>query len=264
MTTEFQKALILTTPPISGKRVRDAQWLLAGHNVFSSSSQSSQHIATLTGRIDGVYGPVTAGAVKDAKFYLGYDTPDINTAFGQTLYEYLTGGIKLPQDYETRRAKRIQTPAKIKALEWAVTQIGVKEEPSGSNDTPYGKWYGENGVPWCAIFVSYGINYALGTLNHPVWKYAYVPSVAQDAALGRNHMSLTYAPQPGDLVTYNWDGPNCHIEFYGHDLGNGSFSAIGGNTGPNIPSSNGGIVCSSVRYENNVSHFVRLNLPLAA
>src|SRR5262245_32130016 len=42
-----------------------------------------------------------------------------------------------------------------KALERAINEIGTKESPPESNLTPYGDWYGEDGVPWCAIFVSW-------------------------------------------------------------------------------------------------------------
>ncbi len=34
-------------------------------------------------------------------------------------------------------------------------QIGTKEDPMGSNRTKYGAWYGMDGQPWCAMFVSY-------------------------------------------------------------------------------------------------------------
>jgi hypothetical protein len=31
--------------------------------------------------------------------------------------------------------------------------LGLKESPANSNRTPFGKSFGWNGVPWCAIFV---------------------------------------------------------------------------------------------------------------
>src|SRR5262245_57358583 len=46
-------------------------------------------------------------------------------------------------------------PIREAALTRAVTQLGAKESPSGSNLTKYGDWYGENGVPWCAIFCTW-------------------------------------------------------------------------------------------------------------
>ncbi|MBR3171305.1 MAG: hypothetical protein IKF22_08675, partial [Lachnospiraceae bacterium] len=38
-------------------------------------------------------------------------------------------------------------------LKVAASQIGVTESPKNSNRTKYGKAFGENGVPWCAIFL---------------------------------------------------------------------------------------------------------------
>lgn len=255
---EFSRSLILTTPHLTGKKVKDAQWLLVGHNAFSQKPQVEPPVSTLTGRLDGEYGPVTAGATKEAKFELGYPVSKINNVFDQELYDLLTGHTKLPTGYMQERTTRLKKPVKLKALEFAITQIGTKEDPYGSNHQKYGKWYQEDGVPWCAIFDSYCINEALGTLDKPTWKYAYVPTIAQDAAEGKNHMSLTHAPEPGDLVTYNFSEPNCHVAFYEKDLGSGSFSDVGGNTGPSN-FSNGGEVARSTRYMSEVSHFIRLS-----
>lgn len=257
--TEFTNPLILTTPYMSGQKVKDAQWLLAGHNVFSSSGVAHP-LHTLTGQLDGQYGPVTAGAVKEAKYELGYPEASVDTVFGQVLYDYLTGKLHLPAQNITNRAQRLAVPNKVKALEYAITQIGVHENPAYSNNTPYGVWYGFDYVPWCAIFASYCINEALGILANPVWKYSYVPAIAAAAALGQNHMSLTYSPYPGDLVTYNWDGPNAHVEFFEHFNADGSFSAVGGNTGAGNTYSYGGEVCRNMRYYSQVSHFIRLSI----
>ncbi len=41
------------------------------------------------------------------------------------------------------------------ALEVAGSQEGVAERPRGSNRTPYGEWFGFNGVAWCSIFVAW-------------------------------------------------------------------------------------------------------------
>ena len=40
----------------------------------------------------------------------------------------------------------------------AVSQIGYEEQPV--NKTMYGKWYGLDGAPWCAMFVSWVFNEA--------------------------------------------------------------------------------------------------------
>jgi len=40
-------------------------------------------------------------------------------------------------------------------LQVAMRQQGQKETPPGSNKSKYGNWYGMDGQPWCAMFVSY-------------------------------------------------------------------------------------------------------------
>jgi hypothetical protein len=42
-----------------------------------------------------------------------------------------------------------------RALAEALRHVGVRESPPGSNRTMFGRWFGVDGVPWCAIFVSY-------------------------------------------------------------------------------------------------------------
>ncbi len=42
----------------------------------------------------------------------------------------------------------------MSVVEIAKAEIGYTEEGS-SNDTKYGKWYGLNNNPWCAMFVSW-------------------------------------------------------------------------------------------------------------
>jgi hypothetical protein len=42
-----------------------------------------------------------------------------------------------------------------KALMQARKFVGVREHPPGSNRTPFGRWFGVDGEPWCAIFLSY-------------------------------------------------------------------------------------------------------------
>lgn len=40
-----------------------------------------------------------------------------------------------------------------KVLEIAEAQVGVREDPAGSNRQKYGEAYGVNGVPWCIQFL---------------------------------------------------------------------------------------------------------------
>lgn len=67
----------------TGQKVKDAQWLLIGHNIFK--------IATLHEVIDGHFGPNTAKACHDMKWRLGYATGNCDPTFGDDLYDYLVG-----------------------------------------------------------------------------------------------------------------------------------------------------------------------------
>jgi len=46
----------------------------------------------------------------------------------------------------------------MSVVEIAKAEIGYAE--TGNNDTKYGKWYGLNNNPWCAMFVSWCFNQA--------------------------------------------------------------------------------------------------------
>ena len=56
-----------------------------------------------------------------------------------------------------------------KFLDVALSQVGYKE--SKNNMTKYGKWYGMDGQPWCAMFVSWCAN-EVGVLDQLIPKYA--------------------------------------------------------------------------------------------
>ena len=253
----YSTPLALTTPHMRGQKVKDAQWLLAGHNDWHDKPSP---IHTYYGRIDGEYGPATAGASKRAKYWLGYPAAQLSSTFGELLFNLLTGESKLSPEFlanRQARLKKAENPVKLKALHLAEAEVGTKESPFGSNCQKYGQWYGMNCCPWCAIFVSWCISHS----GHE-WKYSYVPNIHADAIRGRNGMSVTYHPEPGDLVCYTFAGQiDCHTAFFHSwvNQGAGTFYDVGGNTG-SINYSNGGEVMKSTRYTSNVSAFVRLTL----
>ena len=98
-----------------------------------------------------------------------------------------------------------------RALAEALRHVGVREEPPGSNRTMFGRWFGVDGVPWCAIFASYCFDVGAGVVLCRGWAgagvtargVAYVPTLAAWLrATGR----AVDDPEPGDLVVYDWDG----------------------------------------------------------
>src|SRR5258708_6864562 len=87
----------------------------------------------------------------------------------------------------------------------AAAEDGTKENPANSNRTQYGEWYGINGQPWCAIFVSWVYHFAnhpLGTIDSPKG-YHYCPSAYN---FWKANNRLTSSPQLGDIVLFDWDG----------------------------------------------------------
>src|SRR5258708_33541862 len=72
------------------------------------------------------------------------------------------------------------------ALAEALRHVGVRETPPGSNRTMFGRWFGADGVPWCAIFASYCFDVGAGVVLCRGWHgdrvgargVAYVPTLA--------------------------------------------------------------------------------------
>jgi hypothetical protein len=251
--SEFEQPLLLTTPHITGQRVKDAQYLLAGHDRFPGLATYKD------GAIDGDYGPLTAQAVKRAKFWLGYPLSACTPVFGQTVYEYLRPSKwrPLPDAYrklrETRLEAAAQTPGQV-ALDYAAQFIGYHEDPLGSNRTQFGAWYGFNGVAWCAIFESY----CFGHTGRPSYRYAAVEQIYHDALYGRNGLQIVRAPQPGDIACYAHNGdPYAHTGFYDHHLNDREFVDLSGNTS-SADFANGGYVERHTRQLATVTAFVRV------
>jgi hypothetical protein len=148
------------------------------------------------------------------------------------------------------------------ALAAAQGQVGYCESPPGSNQNKFGSWYGMNGEPWCAMFVTWAFEAGTAAGSESFAKgsyYAYVPYVVSDAQAGRRGLTLTSSPQPGDLVCYDWDGGGAdHIGIFKE--GNAtSWRAIEGNTSTGN-NSNGGQVMDRQRsrYDAAQVWFVRV------
>jgi CHAP domain len=253
MAKQYDTPLQLTSPHMVGQKVKDCQWLLSGHNRYDGLATYKD------GAVDGDYGPLTAQATYKAKYWLGYPDKSLDKSFGQTLYEYLLkDGQPLPPDYVSRRKTRLAAIASnpgSKALDQALTQLGTKEQPAGSNRQKYGLWYGMNGVPWCSIFVSW--SFAQG--GYSMFRYSYVPFVHGDAVACKNRLSVVRTPRPGDAVCFSWGSvKDAHIGFFEKWLVQGStFQTVEGNTG-SASFNNGGAVERGTRYVSQVSAFVRV------
>jgi hypothetical protein len=122
-----------------------------------------------------------------------------------------------------------------RALAEALRHVGVREIPPGSNRTMFGRWFGADGVPWCAIFASYCFDVGAGVVLCRGWHgagvgprgVAYVPTLsAWLRATGR----VVDDPAPGDLVVFDWDGglPD-HAGLVVRALADGRIETVEGN-----------------------------------
>jgi len=251
---QYTNPLRLVTPHMKGDRVKDAQYLMKGNNPFSGLATYKD------GELDGDYGVLTAQATKRAKYWLGYPNSEIDTSFGQKIYEFLNGKKQLPKDYKARRAERIRTFALqetrgLRAYKEALKHLGYKEEPRhGVNDNMFGRWYGWNWVAWCAIFESY----CFARTGWPAFRYAAVERIYADAVANQKGMFVIRSPRQGDIVGYRIGGdPFAHTAFFDHWVDSDTFVDLGGNTGPtNI--SNGGMVLQQQRSTSMVRYYVRV------
>lgn len=240
------RTLELTSPALRGPDVKAAQKTLKT-NKFGSF---------YLGDIDGEYGPLTANATRDAKFYIGWQVKAITNSYGDSLDHVLTGKTKLTKGQEQRRKQRIKVPPaagkRRKMLDEAISHIGKKESPANSNICQFSKWYGITG-PWCAMFVSYcGVRVGLTAFDRSS-RWAYCPYMVADALAGRNGLRArgrNEAPQPGDIVLFDWggDGVADHVGIFEKGT-RSSFTSIEGNTSLSNDS-NGGEVMRRQRSSN--------------
>ena len=148
------------------------------------------------------------------------------------------------------------------ALTVAASQLGVTEDPPGSNRVRYWPEVGQpigstNGWAWCAAFVTWCLLRVGVDLRALVsWPYQCQRIMLWAKATGR---WKTTDPQPGDLVLYCWDGTG-HASHIGiHErIVDGLYQAIEGNTSPtNVGSqSNGGGVFRRVRSRSMILGWV--------
>ena len=237
--------LHVTSPTMAGADVLDVQQRLSAAGYQA-------------GVLDGMYGPTTATAVRTFQKDHGLGVDGV--VGSQTLAALQTA---------RPGAEPRPSPLGLAALAEAVKHVGVKEEPPDSNKTPFGVWFGVDGVAWCNTFVSYcfarGANYIIangftgGAGVYPGKGCTYVPTT--EAWLRATGMWLGRVPPlPGDIAIYNWDGgePD-HIGIVARYLGNGDFEAIEGNTAIGNDS-NGGEVMRRVRNLLQVDGFGRVTV----
>jgi len=157
-----------------------------------------------------------------------------------------------------------------RALAKAISQLGVKESPYGSNEVKYTSWYQMVG-PWCAMFCTWCFELAaqeLGKDSPSFVKgsyYAYVPYVVADGRAKRRGLSIAGEVKPGDLVAYNWDGSSDsgydHIGIFEKWTGGRTFTAIEGNTSTSSDSNGGQVQRRTRDAQGQATTFIRVAEP---
>ena len=146
---------------------------------------------------------------------------------------------------------------RLKLIDIARAELGTKENPPDSNRTKYGEWFGLNGLPWCAIFVSWCYAHA----GHTITGVGHPRGFASCQAMlkwARENGKLVKDPTAGDIVLFDWNGDG-RVEHTGIFLswkGDVMFTCIEGNTSI-LNDSNGGEVMIRNRKRHN-AYFVRL------
>lgn len=140
----------------------------------------------------------------------------------------------------------------------AIGELGYKESPANSNKTKYGKAYGMDGQPWCAMFVWWCFDKAKASkLFFNGKKSAYVPTI-MDWGINNKLTVAKSSGKYGDIVGFDWDKNKSsdHIGFIEKKNSDGSYQTIEGNTAVGN-NSNGGQVMRRTRYQSEISYIIR-------
>ncbi len=137
-----------------------------------------------------------------------------------------------------------------KIVEIALKEVGTTEQPPNTNKNKYGKWFGYDGVAWCAEFVSWC--YAMA--GKPLPKIGYSKGFAgcqTGYAFFLKNGWITENPIAGDIVLFDWNGDKRydHTGIFIEWKNQNSFTTIEGNTAIGNDS-NGGQVMVRERQKN--------------
>lgn len=145
----------------------------------------------------------------------------------------LLGGLRRTPVRSRQRASAPRTPAPANSgtsaavravVRTARSQLGVRERPN--NRTRYGRWYGLDGQPWCAMFVSWVFTKA----GHPLPGRGFA-GVRAGAEAFRRRGQLHRTPRVGDIWLHRgptWQQDHTGIVVAVHP--DGSFTTVEGNS----------------------------------
>lgn len=152
-------------------------------------------------------------------------------------------------------------------LKIAAGEIGYSRWNDPLTGTKYGRWYagitnssyfGTNGVPYCAMFVSWVFNQA--GQSHPGLPTAACATIRNANRNTQYHVKTKQNAKAGDIVLFDWDGDGAPDHVGIVEVNKGSYlQTIEGNTstGSSGSQSNGGVVARRTRSWGTVYMIIR-------
>ena len=133
-------------------------------------------------------------------------------------------------------------------LDIARSEIGTTEVPT--NQQKFGEWWGVNGVPWCAQFVSYCF-YNVG-LPLPATNSKGFAACEAGRLWFRSKDSFKNKPEKGDVVFYHFSEGHAGANHVGivEAVASSTITTVEGNTS-GASNSNGGQVMRRTRQRNS-------------
>lgn len=214
----MKRQLRLTSPMMVGRDVTNAQSILVTKGLLPVKS------------VDGKYGPVTANAVKRARYEAGYAMKDVTLVWDERLELVLTGKVQpsvlMRQRAKARRKQPVSQSIGEKTADtmvsWAVADW--HEIPAGSNFVPQlsalahrlgcSSYVSAMRFPWCAMGVftaalSHDSKAAKSGLVENHWNALYTPTIQQmaiDGRFGLHAVSVKNSITRGTGLLFDFDG----------------------------------------------------------
>ena len=140
-----------------------------------------------------------------------------------------------------------------KIVDVAAKEVGYQETPANTNRTKYGKWFGFDGVAWCAIFVSWVYDKAGVPLGNMGWPKGFA-GCQSGIDIFRKKNRIIENPQEGDIVFFDWnlDGRYDHVGIFVKHIDKNTFETIEGNTSLTNQSNGGQVMRRTRKYWKGV------------